>query len=294
MKIIFFGTPDYVLPILTNLHKKFVTGPGISPIVAVVTQSPKPTDRKRIILYTPVDKWAHEREIPTFYKAGELLKEDIVADLGICAAYGEIIPKTVINSFKFGILNVHPSLLPKFRGASPISAAIMAGDTQTGVSIIKMDEKVDHGPIITQFKEDISPNDTSETLRARLFERSVDVLIELLEPYMKGRIRPKAQNDKEATFTKILTKQNGFIDMAKTPAEEAERFIRAMLPWPGAWTHIRLPSGGQARRIKLLKSHVVNGKLVLDEVQLEGKTPVSWRQFLMAYPESEFTGNNTG
>src|SRR3990167_7383010 len=153
MKIIFFGTPDYVLPILTNLHKKFVTGPGISPIVAVVTQSPKPTDRKRIILYTPVDKWAHEREIPTFYKAGELLKEDIVADLGICAAYGEIIPKTVINSFKFGILNVHPSLLPKFRGASPISAAIMAGDTQTGVSIIKMDEKVDHGPIITQFKE---------------------------------------------------------------------------------------------------------------------------------------------
>ena len=157
-----------------------------------------------------------------------------------------------------------------------------------------MDEKVDHGPIITQFKEDISPNDTSETLIARPFERSVDVLIELLEPYMKGRIRPKAQNDKEATFTKILTKQNGFIDMAKTPAEEAERFIRAMLPWPGAWTHIRLPSGGQARRIKLLKSHVVNGKLVLDEVQLEGKTPVSWRQFLMAYPESEFTGNNTG
>lgn len=279
MKIVFFGTPEYVLPILKAIHKKFVTGPGKSPIAAVVTQSPKPVGRKQILSYSPIDKWAHERNISTFYQSSELAINNIEADLGILAAYGEIIRKEVINLFPKGILVIHPSLLPKYRGASPIQAAIASGEETTGVSIIKMDEKVDHGAIVSQFKENINQNDTTETLRARLFERSAEVITELIEPYMKGKITPREQNDAEATFTKLVTKQDGFIDLKKIDPEDAERFIRAMSPWPSAWTL------AEGKRIKLLKSHLEAGKLFLDEVQLEGKNPVKWREFETAYPQ---------
>ena len=281
MKIVFFGTPDYVLPILKSIHKKFVTGPGKSPIAAVVTQSPKPVGRKQILSYSPIDKWAHEHKVRIFYSAEELIDANLDIELGVLASYGEIIKKDVINLFPQGILVIHPSLLPKYRGASPIPEAIRNGDTQTGVTILRMDEKMDHGPIVVQFKEDILPADTTESLRARLFERSGQVLIETLEPYIQGKIRPKKQIEEEATFTRLVTKQNGFIELVKVNSEAAERFIRAMNPWPGAWTI--LASG---KRLKLLKAHMEESKLILDEVQMEGKTVVSYKQFSGAYPNS--------
>lgn len=277
MKIIFFGTPSYVLPILTKLHRKFVTGPGKSPIVAVVTQSPKPFGRKQIKLYSPVDKWAHERGIPIFYDYIDLPE----AELGVCASFGAIIPKSVIEHFKYGILNVHPSLLPKFRGASPVAEAIKQGEVQTGVSIIKMDEKMDHGPIIVQSKEDILPTDDGQTLRDRLFEKSADILVELIDPYLKGKIKPKPQDDDEATFTKTVRKEDGYIDLGKVKGAQAERFMRAMAPWPGAWTKT-----SDGKRLKLLKAHLNGESLILDEVQLEGKNPVSYPQFEAAYPHA--------
>lgn len=281
MKIVFFGTPEYVLPILKAVHKKFVTGPGVSPIVAVVTASPKPVGRKQILNYSPIDKWSHERKIPCYYSAAELLDENLDAEIGILASYGEIIRREVINLFPQGILVIHPSLLPKYRGASPVPEAIKDGETKTGVSIIKMDEKMDHGPIVTQFEDDILPTDTSQTLRDRLFARSADVLVETLMPYIKQKIKPKTQDDNEATYTKLLTKQDGFIDLSASEPVYAERFIRAMQPWPSAWTI--LPN---EKRLKLLKSHLgEGGNLVLDEVQLEGKDPVSYKQFSQAYPE---------
>jgi len=280
MKIVFFGTPDYVLPLLTTLHKKFVSGPGKSPIVAVVTQSPKPTGRKQYLTYSPVDKWAHERKIFTHYSAEELIDGNLDMEVGILASYGQIISKEVIDLFPKGILVIHPSLLPAYRGASPIQAAIANGDTQTGVTIFKMDEKVDHGPIITQFKEDIFPNDTFETLRIRLFERSAEVLAEKIEPYLRGKITPKIQDETDATYTKIVKREDGFIDLKKDSPEKIERLSRAMYPWPGIWTY--LPN---EKRLKILKCHLENGKLILDEVQLEGKNPVSWKQFEEAYPE---------
>ena len=282
MKIVFFGTPDYVLPILTSLHKKFVSGPGVSPIAAVVTQSPKPTGRKQILTYSPVDKWAHEHKIDIFYQSSELIKNSVKADIGVLAAYGEIIPKIVIDTFPHGILVVHPSLLPKYRGASPIQGAIANGDKQVGVTIIKMDEKMDHGPIVSQFKEETKPDDTTDTLRARLFERSKDVIVEMIEPYLQGKIKPKEQNHDEATYTKIITKQDGFIEAESFTSEaaKAERFIRAMQPWPQAWTLIG------KKRLKILKAHLENGKLILDEVQLEGKSPVSWEEFKRGYPNA--------
>jgi len=280
MKIVFFGTPDYVLPILTAVHKEFVTGPGKSPIVAVVTQSPKPVGRKQFLSYSSVDKWAHEHKTPIYYSAQELLKENLDVELGILASYGEIITREVINLFPQGILVIHPSLLPQYRGASPVPAAIKNGDTKTGVTILRMDEKMDHGPIVTQFKEDIMPSDTSDVLRNRLFAKSAEVLVETITPYLKGKIKLKKQDDESATYTKLVTKQDGFIDLKLKSPSEAERFIRAMFPWPGAWTY--LPN---QKRLKLLKSHIENDKLVLDEVQLEGKLAVTAKQFAEAYPQ---------
>lgn len=297
MKIVFFGTPDYVLPILALLHKRFVTGPGKSPIVAVVTQSPKPTGRKQIITYSPIDRWAHEHKRPIYYSASELTENSVEADVGILASYGEIIKKDVMNLFPHGILVIHPSLLPKYRGASPVPATIAAGEATTGITIFKMDEKVDHGPIVSQFKEDVMPTDTSETLRARLFERSAEVLVELLTPYIQGKITPKTQDDSEATYTKTMTRENGFIDLNKKSPEEAERFIRAMQPWPSAWTYVQLTDHGSAttakKRLKILKAHTVvrspsTVSLEIDEVQLEGKEKVSWKQFNEGYKDTTF------
>ncbi len=286
MKIVFFGTPDYVLPILRAVHKKYVTGPGKSPIVAVVTSSPKPVGRKQIPAYSPIDKWAHEHKVATFYAAGDLTKENIRPELGILASYGEIIKQEVINLFPQGILVIHPSLLPKYRGASPVPEALKNGDTVTGVTILKMDAKMDHGPIVAQFKENIHPSDTSDVLRDRLFAKSAEVLIETIDPYIQGKIKLKKQDDEAATFTKLVTRQDGFIDLSVTDGVKAERFIRAMFPWPGAWTLLRSKGAaeGQAKRLKILKAHLEDNKLILDEVQLEGKGPVSYKQFKEAYP----------
>lgn len=278
MKIIFFGTPEYVLPVLKKLNKLYE-------IVAVVTQPPKLVGRKKIKTYSSVDTWAYKRKIPIIFDFEKIPS----ADLGVCAAYGKIIPKFVICNLKFGILNIHPSLLPSFRGASPVPATIITGTNPTGVTIFKMDEKIDHGPIVSQFKEEVLTSDTAGTLRTRLFEKSTQVLIELLPAYISGKIKPRLQDESQATYTKILTKQDGYINLSKTGPNEADRFIRAMDPWPGAWTQLRSPSfAGQARRLKILKAHLESEKLILDEVQLEGKNPVSWKQFTEAYPSFNF------
>ncbi len=257
MKIIFFGTPDYVIPILDKLHK-------YHEIVAVVTQSPKPVGRDKIITYSAVDSWAFKKHIPRNFDYVDLPE----ADMGVCASFGMIIPKVVINNFKFGILNIHPSLLPEFRGASPIQATIIAG-SDPAISIIKMDEKMDHGPILTQFKEDILENDTNETLRKRLFEKSAEVLIEMIPAYIEGKIKLKPQDESKATYTKIIIKQDGFVDLIKDDSIIIERKHRAYIPWPGIWTLVN------GKRLKILefKNEPVT-------VQLEGKKPISYKQFV--------------
>jgi methionyl-tRNA formyltransferase len=333
MKIVFFGTPDYVLPIPISLHKTFKEKGLISPIAAVVTQAPKPTGRKKMLTYSPIDKWAHTHKVPIFYTPEDLLSKNIQADIGILASFGQIIPRGVLQHFHLGILNAHPSLLPKYRGASPVQATILLEET-TGVSIIKLDEKLDHGPILTKFKEEIAPNDTTETLRKRLFERSAKVLVDLLPAYIKGKINLKPQKETEATTTKQITKQDGFIPPEYlTPtfkgrsfkgkwqvkfikgcslvpnAQNLSNFIRAMQPWPGAWTQIKLQGykdtklkrdkktkiqsykGTELQRLKILKAHLTidHQSLAIDEVQLEGKNPVSWKQFCEAYPNNSLS-----
>lgn len=317
MKIVFLGTPEYVLPVIELLHKTF-SKKGISPIVGVVTQSPRPAGRKQFMTYSAVDSWAHKKSVPVYYSALEFLKDATQADIGILAAYGEIVPGSVIKSFPYGILNIHPSLLPKYRGASPVQAAIASGESETGATIIKIDEKMDHGPIVSQFKEEVGTNETLETLRSRLFARAADVLAALIEPYIQGKIKLREQNHEEATSTSLIKKEHGFIpakyvkaamegktlkgkweidfikDFSLPPSPEVlERFIRALSPWPGAWTFLKLGSGWNfsEKRLKILEAHLEEKTLVLDQVQLEGKNPVSWKEFSLGYPKMAF-GND--
>lgn len=276
MKLVFFGTPDYVIPVLEKLSK-------YHEIVAVVTQNPKPAGRGKKIEYSAVDTWAHKKKVAKFFNFQNLPQ----ADLGVCAAYGKIIPNYIINGFKYGILNIHPSLLPKYRGASPIQTAISDGDTETGVTIIKMDDKMDHGPIVSSFKEEIAQNDTLETLRIKLFEKSSQFLIDLIPKFSKGKINLKHQDENLATYTKMVKKEDGYIDLKKTDPIEIERKFRAYQPWPGIWTNLQVKSHKSevTKKLKILKCHfeLRTSDLVLDTVQLEGKKPVSWEQFKQAY-----------
>jgi methionyl-tRNA formyltransferase len=341
MRVIFFGTPNYVIPILDALHKAFKSKSGESPVVAVVTQKPKPIGRKKVIEYSAVDKWARKIGVKVLSRLDTKTMPN--ADVGVLASYGGIIPTVIIDHCKFGILNVHPSLLPKYRGASPVPAALIAGEKETGVSIIKLDSELDHGPIVAQFKKEILDNDTTETLRDRSFEKSAEVLIALLPSYMKGKIISRKQDHKNATFTRQITKQDAFVppkylrhtlqggtfkgkwkipfikNYSLVPSPHSlERFIRAMQPWPISWTNVQLNSKSKIqksklyiKRLKILKAHtepvrinpqvsqrkpvtnhrspITDHKLVFDEVQLEGKNPVSWKQFEEGYPNFEFS-----
>ncbi len=297
MKIIFFGTPDYVIPVLEKLHK-------YHEIVAVVTQSPKPMGRDKKLTYSAVDSWAFKKKIIRNFDYTDLPE----ADMGVCASFGMIIPQVILDQFKYGILNVHPSLLPQFRGSSPIQATLISGINPTGVSIIRMVDKLDAGPILTQFKEEVLQDDTNESLRARLFEKSADVLLEMIPAYVDGKIKYKHQDEEKATFTTMIKKEDAFIPPAflknvmeinnckdewkvgflknysLTPdANTIDRFIKAMGFWPIAWTQINIKN--ELRRLKIISAHInsESGYLELDEVQLEGKKPTTWKQFKGAY-----------
>ena len=306
MKIVFFGTPEYVLPVLRKFQRKFTAGADISPIVAVVTQPPKETGRKKVLTYSAVDKWAHNHKIPIYYEPSDLRRDKIKADVAVVAAYGKILKREDINYFPHGILNIHPSLLPAWRGASPITATLIAGESTTGGTIIKLDQEMDHGPILTACKEEVLGDDTTELLRKRLFEKSAGVMVELLPAYLAGRVKLKPQNHSQATFTRRITKENGFLETKQLTAalrgeklkdkikvtfmdnyllpvspESIDRFIRAMHPWPGTYTVI------EKKRLKILEAHLEKDRLVLDKVQLEGKKPVSFEEFKRGYPEIE-------
>ncbi|MBU0570080.1 methionyl-tRNA formyltransferase [Patescibacteria group bacterium] len=332
MHIVFLGTPDYVLPVLDSLHEKREFS-----IVAVVTQNPKPVGRKKVVTHSPVNVWAGKNQIPVFYNSTDFLKSGINADVGILAALHEHLPKKMLDYFPHGILNIHLSLLPKYRRSSCVQAAIVSGDKYSGATIIKLDEKLDHGPIVSQFKEKILPTDTTGSLRKRLFEIQSKTFPKILTDYISGKIKLREQDHSQTTYANMLRKEDAFIPpkylnatlqgttLKGLSASKASQwkipfiknyslvpsayflgcFIRAMQPWPVAWTLLRLGSSGQAKRLKILKAHV--GKkstakeksktkkilpsaycLVPDLVQLEGKKPVTWNQFKKGYPKAKF------
>jgi methionyl-tRNA formyltransferase len=195
-------------------------------------------------------------------------------EVGIVADFGLKIPKKLIDVFPMGIINIHPSLLPKYRGPTPVQSAILNGDRKTGLTFIKIDEKIDHGPIIHQEEHDISQKDNSESLYSHLFKRAGRILPEILKAYEKGDLKEKEQDHKNATFTKSFVKEDGFIDIKNPPdPKKITQIINGLHPWPGAWTKYKL--GGDKELI--IKFHP--GGLV----HVEGKNPMSYKDFINGY-----------
>lgn len=249
MKVIFFGTSEFAIPTLQKLKE------GGFDILAVVTQPDKPAGRKQQPLPSPVKKWALAHNIKVLQpKILDSTFHIPYSDLYIVTSYGKIIPREIIEIPKFGTLNIHPSLLPKYRGASPIHAAILNGDIETGVSIIKMDEEMDHGSIIAQSKFEIRDSRFYfKELHDKLAELAAKLLIDALPKYLSDEIRPVPQDDARATFTKIITKQDARIDWSRS-AEEIVRAVQAFSTWPVAWTTLL------GKRIKIYEGEVASSR----------------------------------
>ncbi len=233
IKIIFIGTPKFGAIILERLIKN-----GFKPVL-VVTETDKPVGRRQIIT-PPLVKVIAQRYDINIVQPSKILDSraqiaDLKPDLIIIAAYGQIIPKEILNIPEFGSLNVHPSLLPEYRGPSPVQYAILNGDKKTGISIMLVDEKMDHGPIVSSIKYSIAGEETFGTLLERLAEIGSRLLVNAIPKLINKEIKPMPQDETKATFTKILKKENGKIDWNKS-AEEIERQIRAFNPWPGSFT----------------------------------------------------------
>ncbi len=197
------------------------------------------------------------------------------ADLVVVAAFGKILTKDELNTPKYGCINVHPSLLPKYRGPSPIQTAILNGDKKTGITIIKMDEEVDHGEIIYQEGLDLSDMDNFDTLSKKLFLKAAEVLPEIIEDFISGKITPQAQDHSKATYTNHLTRETGYFDINIQPESELlDRMIRAYYPWPSAWTK------WNNKIVKFLPGGLL---------QMEGKKAISLKDFLNGYPDFPLT-----
>ncbi len=302
MKIIFIGTPEFGVIILEELIKA-----NFKPVL-VVTAPDKPVGRKKITTPPPVKTSAQKYKIPIVQpeKICDSQSEisNLKPDLIVVAAYGQILPKEILEIPEYGCLNVHPSLLPRWRGSSPIQYTILNGDKETGVTIILMTEKVDQGDIIAISKFQITnPRITYLKLHNILAGKGANLLLEVIPKWIKGKIKPFPQDETKATYTKILKKEDGKIDWKK-PAEYIERQIRAFQPWPGAFTFLKL------KNLKILDADVLKqtkngpfgppgktylapndkiaaqtGKdfLIIEKLQLEGKKPMSSEEFLRGH-----------
>jgi len=285
MNYIFFGTPEFAAIILEKLIKA-----GLIP-QAVICNPDKPVGRKKIITAPPTKLVAKKYNIsvcqPEQLKIENWKLEIDQIDLAIVAAYGQIIPREILEMPRFGFIGVHPSLLPKYRGPTPIQTAILNGDEKTGVSLFLVDEKVDHGPILAQREFSISPpslklrrasNFQFSILLPKLAELGADLLIQFLgSPTSKkltGNIRDiglphgRHQNELKSTFTKKFTTQDAYVDLEKDNPLEIDRKIRALNPEPGVWTM------RDGKRMKILDAEIIDGKLKLKKIQFEGKKPV--------------------
>ncbi len=203
------------------------------------------------------------------------------AEIAVLAAFGKILPRKVLNHFKYGVLNIHPSLLPKYRGPSPVQCAILNGEAETGVSVIKLDEQMDHGPILVQTKIGIANDDTAQTLYEKLFPLGAKLIVDNLQDYVSGKRKLIEQDHAFATYTKPLTRESGFIDLSdleiRNSKLEIDRKIRAYFPWPGVWTKWQM-ADGKWRIVKFLPKNLV---------QVEGGKPMSYKDFLNGYANAD-------
>lgn len=234
LKIVFMGTPRFGEIILNKISKS-IYRPSL-----VITSSDKPVGRGRIITPPPVKKLAQKLKIPVIQieDSKEIINhlKKVNPDLVIVSAFGKILPREVISFPRFSCLNIHPSLLPKYRGPSPIQQAILDGVKETGVTIVKMTERVDAGPIIAQRKIEIGSSGYRE-LEEKLALLGADLLIKILSDWIKGKIKPRNQDEKKATYTRIVKKEDGKIDWSEH-AKLIERKMRAFEEWPKIYTFL--------------------------------------------------------
>ena len=287
------GSPDFSLPTLRALAEVYK-------VVGVVTQPDRVSGRGRELRPPPVKPLAQELDIPVI-QPEKLRQPEAMEqlrlwnpDLIVVAAFGQILKKDVLYLPRFGCINVHASLLPRWRGAAPINAAILHGDEETGITIIKMDVGLDTGPMLTQRSIPLTREDTAGSVFEKLSQLGADLLIETLPDYLSGKIEPVPQPEEGMTYAPMLKKEEGRLDFTH-PADELERRVRAFHPWPGAFmdfdgtllkihrAHVEKGDAEMGQRLMYGDQPAVgagNGLLVLDEVQPAGKKSMSGKSFL--------------
>lgn len=287
------GSPDFSLPALRALA-------DVYKVVGVVTQPDRAAGRGRELKPPPVKLLAQELKIPVI-QPEKLRQPEAMEqlrlwnpDLIVVVAFGQILKKDVLYLPRFGSLNVHASLLPRWRGAAPINAAILHGDEETGITIMKMDVGLDTGPILTQRSIPLTRADTAGSVFEKLSHLGTDLLIETLPDYFSGKLEPVPQPEEGVTYAPMLKKEEGLLDFTH-PAEELERRVRAFNPWPGAFmdfagtllkihrAHVEAENAEVGQRLVYRDQPAVgaaNGLLILDEVQSAGKKSMSGKSFL--------------
>jgi len=267
VKTIFLGTGWESVETLKILHKS-----KAFEVVAVITTPDKPIGRKQIVTPSDVKKYALENNIPV--EQPDKVKERYIEiaqkynpEIVICKAFGEIVPKEFLNHPKYGCINIHFSLLPKYRGAVPIQKALLDGEKETGITIMLMSEGLDEGDIIDTYTEEIREDDTNISLRERLVKKSTEVLIPVLNKWINGEIVPIAQENSLATYCwqKDISKDKAEIKLEEYEPKYIDRMVRAFIPWPITW--IVLPESNNEnlskKTMKIYKAELTKGKKII-------------------------------
>ena len=299
LKIIFMGTPDFALPALQALldDEDF-------DVIAVVTQEDKKIGRKQVLTQPAVKELALKNGLtvlqPDKIKGNQKfidLVKNLHPDIFVVVAYGQIIPKDLLQIPKYGAINIHASLLPKYRGASPIEAALLNGDTETGITIMKIAKELDAGDIIELSKLPIDEADSAESLAVKLSLLGGKILPYVLKDFVTGDIQPIPQNENQATFCHKIEKNDGLIDLQKLTAQEILNRVRAYTPWPSVFLQIdnkqlKLLAIDVEQQSELKPANVKDiskneiaigtkkGAIIPRIVQLEGKKPMTIQEFL--------------
>ncbi len=301
LRVVFMGTPDFAATILNRI---IASG---HEVIAVVTQPDKEKGRGKALSTSPVKELALEHQLPV-YQPAKVREEGFIQTIRsldpqvmIVAAFGQILPKALLDISPYGCINVHGSLLPKYRGAAPIQYSIIDGEKETGITIMYMDAGIDTGDMILQGKTEISEEETGGSLHDKLALLGADLLMEALNQIQEGKIKRIPQDHEKATYVKVLNKEMGKIDFEKS-AVQIERLIRGLNPWPSAYTSLdgKMLKIWEARAeeadtdarpgeiIEVRKDAIVtatgNGLLVIKQLQQEGKKRMAADAFLRGYP----------
>jgi len=301
MVVVFFGTPQFAVPTLRRLLD------SAHSVAGVITQPDRPRGRGQKITHAPVKALALERGIPV-YQPDRLKPAEVAdtlrawrADLGVVAAYGRIIPEHLLTISPFGMINVHASLLPKYRGAAPVHRAVINGDSQTGVTIMRVVKELDAGGMFAKVTRPIGPDETSDVVETALADVGAELLITVVEQLASGTAREEPQDETQATYAPRLTKEEGLIDWTRSASDINNR-VRGLYPWPHAYTFFKgtrlivlrsvvavagasVTSPGTILRATSDAIHVAtgDGELAILDVQPEGRRAMRAHDFLLGH-----------